>query len=74
MDGEQATETDRVWALLVSSNPEIATNDPDPEYKRALVRGYNLGKHKTYSFRTLEEEESYFAIFCRRRDLLITPS
>ena len=55
------TQSDeQIWNLLVSKSMDNELEDCDPEYKQSLIDGYKICQHKTYNFKTVEEEEAYF--------------
>lgn len=56
---------EEIWNMLVSRSNEPDFEDCDPEYKQQLIEGYKIVStrdiHKTYNFKTIEEEETYFS-------------
>jgi hypothetical protein len=54
-------ENEQIWAMLKNSKNAGNLEDCDEEYKQHLIEGYKICKNKTYNFKSVEEEEKYFA-------------
>lgn len=56
-------EDDQIWTVIKNLADEFKRdlNDIDDEYKQQLIKGYKICKGKTYNFKSVEEEEKYFA-------------
>jgi hypothetical protein len=52
---------EEIWNMLVSRSNDPDFEDCDPEYKQQLIEGYKICQNKTYNFKTVEEEETYFS-------------
>ena len=54
-------ENEQIWLMLKTSKNAVNLNDCDEYYKQQLIKGYTICKNKTYNFKSVEEEEKYFA-------------
>jgi hypothetical protein len=54
-------ENEQIWSMLKNSKNAGNLEDCDEEYKQQLIKGYKICENKTYNFKSVEEEEKYFA-------------
>lgn len=52
---------EQIWSMLKNSKNAGNLEDCDEEYKQQLIKGYKICKNIKYYFKSVEEEEKYFA-------------
>jgi hypothetical protein len=54
-------ENEQIWSMLKNSKNARDLENCEEEYKEQIIKGYKICKGKTYNFKSVEEEEKYFA-------------